>query len=54
MTDCEALRAALDAAADWILTIGVPPSAETWRPEYEALLAQIDIVLKAKDAADKP
>lgn len=39
------LRAALTDAATHIISIGLPPGAETWRPEYDALLAQLDAAL---------
>lgn len=41
------VRVVLDKAADWILEVGLPSYMETWRPEYEALLAEIDAVLHA-------
>jgi hypothetical protein len=45
------LWAALDKAGDWIVWMGLPASAETWRPEYEALLAQISVALAASQLA---
>ena len=43
-----ALVEALDRASDWIIEVGVPAHIETWRPEYDALLASTDAALSRR------